>query len=412
MIAIRNRIQLFIKIILCALPVLGLLFYWATIKLTILMIPIIILIYYKNISSSFIYMMKERSIVSTSVLLILSGVILSLLNTIIHKNYSLIFIFNLGVVVFGALYFLLIIDSINHKNHLYSIVSLVQLVITLLAIYILLYVIYSNIYMLLYQGKSFNIWLLTMNANAVAMVLVPLTILLSSKVFNVKKRIRSILPASIFMGAIISIILSNSRGAWIGLFCGLAYLFIRLQKLKTIVYIVIIVAISIYLVGNIIVSRFNQTNFRDYSILIRFWIWIVALKYISQNPILGLGPDAFRLEKFKWGFPSYFDPVKVMSTHNIFLEVTVNYGVLFLIGFLLLLFYIISKSNNIIRSCNDYDDKYLILSINASIIALLVHSIFDCGVSNVGILSVIILLFSMAVVVVKNKDWFTSKNAF
>lgn len=403
---LREQSLYFNKVILCTIPVLGLLFYWATIKLSLLILPVAYLVYRMKIISGFKYIMSDKNIFSSGIMLMLIGVGLSIVNVIITKSFSMTMLMNIGVIFFGGIIYLITLTSVNSKEELYSLMSIIPMLILVLTIYIILYVIYSNIYMLLYQGKTFNLWIFSMNANAVAMVLVPLTILIMPSLFIQKKNGRDLASFIIFYAAAISIILSNSRGAWIGFLIGLFYIFTRLKKVKTVIIALVFVAIIVFFISDIVIARYNQTNLRDYSILIRFWIWVTALRYFINNPILGLGPDAFRLEKYKWGFPSYFDPSGIMSTHNIFLETLVNYGVFFLIGFLIVIFYLYIEINKIHSRCNNSVDKMNLIAVNAALLGFLVHNVFDCGMSNVGILTVIVFLFSFATIIVKRTYWF------
>lgn len=100
----------------------------------------------------------------------------------------------------------------------------------------------------------------------------------------------------------ISLLLTYSRTALISLLIGLVFLMIRLKRIKT-----LIVFVSIFIVGVLLVSDFSiegMNPLRIASSEARVESMKQAIEIFSENPLLGVGFNAYRYAQVDKGFRS------------------------------------------------------------------------------------------------------------
>ena len=150
-----------------------------------------------------------------------------------------------------------------------------------------------------------------------------------------------------------------SYGAWLAVFIALFFtiLFCVPQKKFLFYSLFFIIAIA----GAALVFQFNTSKFLDLvnssqrsSFASRIMIWNASILMIKQNPLLGIGPGNFQdtylaLQKY---FPPYLEWA-VPQPHNVFLAFWLQAGLLGLIGFLLILFFIFKKIFEITKNKKD-----------------------------------------------------------
>ncbi|GEM_PF-4319274 len=213
------------------------------------------------------------------------------------------------------------------------------------------------------------------NLNAIGMFLAPLsifTLTLIPQVSGGKRIFYSLLVCLL----IIALVLTKSRGAWIGFLVGLFYLIIVTKSFRILPYLVIIAfAISIYGLKDIVAARTLQTNPYDPSLLMRLYLWQTTLRVIADNFFTGIGFNNFNILKYSYGFFRTFDPLKVFNTHNLFLEILVTFGLLGFIGFFGAIFATIRKMSILFKKKRE--TSYIALATANALIAILVHGLWD-----------------------------------
>ena len=155
---------------------------------------------------------------------------------------------------------------------------------------------------------------------------------------------------------IISIIYTNSRNAWIGLFISIPILMGRKIAIFTLIVIssiFIFLSLSYYslLPNNLAEAILNNlphnfmSNFPEKLNQIseefpRLQIWGTSLKFISLRPFLGWGagtfPILYEIENSSW----------IGHTHNLLFEIAISYGIFPAILLVIFIFSILFKSIN------------------------------------------------------------------
>ncbi|OQX71635.1 hypothetical protein B6D52_00770 [Candidatus Parcubacteria bacterium 4484_255] len=177
---------------------------------------------------------------------------------------------------------------------------------------------------------------------------------------NTKQQIIGALIVSLLFLAVFSLVLTQSRGAWVGFFFSffffsIIYNFLQKQKRVAILLTILLVIICVFTVyinfnslspkpgDSFLTSRFKSlTNLRrSITGQVRINNWKVAVDLIKQKPILGYGP-----ETQSFYFVKYYEPEWALTerintyadrAHNDFLDTLLVSGVLGLLSYLFLI---------------------------------------------------------------------------
>lgn len=354
-----------------------------------------------NINFTSIYeVIKGNKAIFTSIILLSIGIATSVTSSVLRKSIDINFLTQVTFLLLEILIATMVIYSIT-KNHISveRVLNIFKYPFLLISFLIIAAIFRSGAISLM-KIKHIMIFNLDINSNLPAMVLAPLTMIMIGKIKDEKQRNK----ISILLYAILGIIATfatNSRGAWMGVSMATLYVIFRSRKINTILVIAFLATIVTLYFGDFIVSRFKQTMKLDYSTASRFLLWSYALQSCSKHLFWGLGPNGYSIYKFKMGFPKILDPEGVKSSHNMLIEMCANFGIIFLVGFLLITTYIFINLDRIGKSENEIYSTEAI-SVNAALIAFLVHGIFDCGIANLSIASTIIIIYSLGILIILN----------
>jgi tetratricopeptide (TPR) repeat protein len=183
----------------------------------------------------------------------------------------------------------------------------------------------------------------------------------------------------------------RSIGAYLALIVALLYCYIvillycskRVRKILLSLSVICLIALTI--LGVIFWPKL-QANIRGRQLqnLMRIHVWSGSLNMIKGHPLWGVG-----LGNFEYAYPLYRTMeektttpkgVKYTRAHNQFLQAWSETGVFGLLAFLGLIIYAFGKSRHLIKEKTgegNFSEVYLIAGITASLIALLVQSLFN-----------------------------------
>ncbi|MFH1613013.1 MAG: O-antigen ligase family protein [bacterium] len=294
------------------------------------------------------------------------------------------------------LLYYLVICGIKTKKVLKIILSCLIISTTLQSIYVIYqYFIKTNIF---WKQNMQNIEYLRCSGtldcvNSLAIVLamvLPLCLILSLESSFKKKQKAFLVISSLLIFT--SLILTLSRGAWIGFF--ISFIFIIILKgrkffIPIISYSIILVIISTIFFPKLIITKIKNTL--DLSLCTnktRLIFWQGALTMLKTNPITGVGLDRFRKEYYnntkyetlegkEYGKiePDY---KRHFHAHNNFLNFGAESGLLGLGFFVLLLFVFLETSFSAWKNYPPSSwKKNLTLGLFSGIIVLIIHGLFD-----------------------------------
>lgn len=141
----------------------------------------------------------------------------------------------------------------------------------------------------------------------------------------------------------VDLLLTFSREGWIGYVIGFAVL--ALIYNKKLLYFLIILPFSL-LIGSIRERILSSFDFTVYYNMSRIKLWLTGLVMIRDNPILGVGMGnsiywydrvTDRYHELRAGFTQY-------PLHNTYIKVEAETGILGILSFLAMLYYIISRT--------------------------------------------------------------------
>jgi putative inorganic carbon (HCO3(-)) transporter len=179
-----------------------------------------------------------------------------------------------------------------------------------------------------------------------------------------------------------SLAVTFSRGAWLGVFCGV--LFILLTRIllegKKKFYLCLGVLFAVIVFCVIFLAVLSQSSSveslsRHETAQWRLGIWRDSLKIIEDRPLFGHG-----INTFMQVFDAYRrDPGAPTYAHNCYIQVAAETGIVGLAAFLWILVDIFRKSLNRITVYWTKKENFVVLSLGllAGVSAFLVHSFFD-----------------------------------
>lgn len=231
------------------------------------------------------------------------------------------------------------------------------------------------------------------NPNLLAGYLIPATFLSLAAIFAWNHWVAKALAVTMLVVNAACLVLTFSRGGWLGFVAGgfvfvillVHWVSIRLPKfwrLWTLPMVLggtlgglVLAVVSVPAVQERFLSIF--AGHEDSSNSFRIYVWRAVIEMIQARPILGIGPgnDAFNLV-----YPFYQEPgYTALSAYSIFLEVLVETGIIGLICFLwLVLVTLIQGWLSLQRLRQEWDPNgFWLMAAIATIVAMVVHGAVD-----------------------------------
>jgi len=233
------------------------------------------------------------------------------------------------------------------------------------------------------------------NLNTVAYVVGPVSAMaLGLAVGTRGGRARILLWFAVFFCAL-ALVLTKSRGGWLGF--GAAFLFLMARRrsfmLLVSAAVVGLAVISTDFLRALLISRVGATTAYDPSLVGRLVLWDLAWRIGRANWLLGVGMENFRYVKQLFGFPMPLKAGLAFNAHNVYLEVFADLGVAGLAAFIWLLVSSFIRSLGAVRSDEAGD---LGLGLGAGIVAYAAHGLVDCVFFQPGVFALFGLLVGLS----------------
>ena len=234
------------------------------------------------------------------------------------------------------------------------------------------------------------------NLNTVGYVVGPLAaVALGMAVGSRRMRTKLWLGVAVFICAMM-LVLTKSRGAWLGF--GVAFLYVMVRR-RSLALLVTAASAGLVMVlsdvlHRLLVSRAAATTTYDPSLLGRFVLWNFAWRIGKANWLLGVGMENFRYVKHFYHFPEPLSTAIQFNAHNIYLELFADLGAVGLAVFLWLLVSSFIRSSNAMRS-DDASD--LGLGLSAGVVAYAAHGLVDSILFQQGVFALLGLLIGLSI---------------
>lgn len=203
-----------------------------------------------------------------------------------------------------------------------------------------------------------------------------------SSIFYMERYISKFFVIFLSCITLVSLLISGSRGALVGLFISFFILFILIfiKKINSrqIIKFVIISIFCCFLITYIVYQYFPYMIIRGYD-MERVYLWQAAIQMFKDNMILGVGAGNFNYNYVN----SYMNPMAtnthLTSPHNIFLHYLSQRGLLVGVPFIILFIYqlhVLLKNLFIGENIN-----YFVAAGFISVLGMGIHGLFDTQIT-------------------------------
>jgi len=170
-------------------------------------------------------------------------------------------------------------------------------------------------------------------------------------------------------------LLTFSRGGWLGLIVGAAVFLVMLDRRFILVGVLGLVALY-FLLPEAIVARFTSIgNLSDSSSSYRLSIWMGTIAMLGDYWFAGIGPGTAAFNKI---YPIYsYNSAAAQHSHNLFLQVMCDAGVCGLVLLIVILFSHIRRLASAVSREKDRASKLYQIAAIASVCGFLVQSATD-----------------------------------
>lgn len=179
-------------------------------------------------------------------------------------------------------------------------------------------------------------------------------------------------------------ILTFSRGAWLGLlFAGMVFVVLWQPRILVLVPVLVPIALAVLaaVLPESVISRFTSIgDMGDNSTSYRVYIWMGTLAMLKDYWLCGIGPgDA----AFNMVYPAYsYNGIVAPHAHNLFLQIVCDVGITGLLVFALLLFVYFRMMCRALSRERNHTSKMLQLAATAGTCGFLVQAMTDYSFYN------------------------------
>jgi len=204
--------------------------------------------------------------------------------------------------------------------------------------------------------------------NEVAAFLNQCTIIMTGVFFFMKRSRNKLILLAIILLNMYCIIFLYSRAAYVGLAVGLCILFAFKQRMLLIPLLLAALLWQVVLPAKVI-ERIKETQNEygelDESSELRIQIWEIGMELFAGSPIVGVGFGVFRNLGLALG-----------DTHNIYVKILVEQGVVGLLFFLVIVFNFMREGFKLYQKGEDDFSRGLGLGFMASMFTLMINNFF------------------------------------
>lgn len=193
-----------------------------------------------------------------------------------------------------------------------------------------------------------------------------------------EKSQNKIVTSIVLIAAYLCMVLTFSRGAWLGLAISILIVFLFSKEKPYILAVIFITLLLVIPELDAVLTRINPGLLSDDSSNIyRHYLWTTAFDTFKQNPIFGSG-----LGSFGFSLPSHskVGGYLVSHAHNIYLQLLAELGLLGFIAFFGYLISIVYTAFKVFRYSLCPQTRSFALGAMAGLIGLLVHGTVDATI--------------------------------
>lgn len=304
--------------------------------------------------------------------------------------------------MFSFLFFFILVNEVSDfktiKKMIYSLL-ISSVIASIYGLYQYFFLDYSRI-------KSFSFSLTFGNLMAVMVIFLSVYIIWGK--ISLKTRLLFLIVDFVFF---INLLLTKSRGAWLGFIIGIILLAI-IKSRKLLIFFIIGLLLFSLLLPTDFIQRFKSSFNISYDVknnrsnTYRIAMWITALKIMKEYPIFGLGYYNYRTPLSE---PYKLDIIKskgqFIHVHNTFLEIGAEQGLFGLLTFIYLIYFIYKKLIFLYIEETNINKKLFVLGTIISVTIFIVQGLTQYNFGKTEPLSLFILMISMSLIIIKSNKY-------
>jgi O-antigen ligase len=178
----------------------------------------------------------------------------------------------------------------------------------------------------------------------------------------------------------VCMILTFSRGAWLGLLLAGAVFLLLLNPRFILLAPFALVALY-FVMPETVITRFTSIgNLGDQSTSYRVYIWMGVLAMLKDYWLCGIGPGD---TAFNMVYPAYsYNTIVAPHSHNLFLQIICDAGICALVIFLVLLFVYFRMMCRALSREKDWKSRMYQLAFTSGVCGFLVQAMTDYSFYN------------------------------
>lgn len=215
------------------------------------------------------------------------------------------------------------------------------------------------------------------NANTFAEVLIMLLPLVLALILCSKYLFSKLLACGVFAVGVAALGMTYSRASWVGVACAMAVM-VFLWKPKLIPAFILLCCLAVPFLPTTIWNRIlTIANPADSSTASRIPLIQAALEVIRSRPIRGAGLGTAAPQAYIADWNLYHADFPYVHSHNFYLEVWVEAGLLGVVGFIASMLWNIKRSAQTVRHCADSAARTITCAAAASLCGTMVCGLAD-----------------------------------
>lgn len=242
------------------------------------------------------------------------------------------------------------------------------------------------------------------NPNTFAQVLILLLPLVLALMLSSKTLLGKAAAAGIFAIGVVALGMTYSRASWVGIACCMVVM-VFLWKPSLIPAFIILCCLAVPLLPETIWNRIlTITNMNDSSTSSRFPLYEAALNVIKERPVTGAGLGTAATQKFIKDYNLYRGSAPFVHSHNFYLEVWIEAGLLGIVGFVSSMLWNIKKAAHAVRHCGPSAARTITCAAASAMCGTMVCGLADYLWNYPRVMCIFWFVFAMALAGVKVCD--------
>ena len=286
-----------------------------------------------------------------------------------------------------VLFAIVLMNAITRRNQLDTLLFLIVLSATVVSAYGICQYIFGWGYQSaawvdsdMFSGISFRVPSTLQNPNMLGQFLILMIPLGGAKLLSAKDWLSRGFYFVCCGIMCVCMILTFSRGAWLGLLFAGAAFFVLLNPRLILLAPFALVALY-FVLPETVISRFTSIgNLGDNSTSYRVYIWMGTIAMLKDYWLCGIGPGE---EAFNMVYPAYgYNGIEAPHAHNLLLQIVCDAGIVELVIFLVLLVVYVRMLCVAISREKDWASRTLQIALLSGVAGFMVQAMTDYSFYN------------------------------